>query len=73
MVDFQLPLPGLGRNFNTLTEEEKDARSGVSPRKRTKLTQGVIVIGKTITLRIEYERAIYHVTARVNARRSSYE
>lgn len=24
MVDFQLPLPGLARDFNTLTEEEKD-------------------------------------------------
>ncbi len=24
MVDFQLPLPGLARDFNTLTEEEKE-------------------------------------------------
>ena len=24
MVDFQLPLPGLARHFNSLTKEEKD-------------------------------------------------
>ncbi|MGD0916173.1 MAG: hypothetical protein ABSB22_06930 [Thermodesulfobacteriota bacterium] len=24
MVQFQIPLPGLARDFNTLTEEEKD-------------------------------------------------